>query len=70
MTSDYQSQQLNSIDMAKNLYYNECIFSEWVVILGIRSESKQRTRELILKQTALLLDNKGFLNQILISPNL
>ena len=43
------------------MYYNECIFSEWVVIIGIRSESKQKTRELILAKTALLLHNKGFL---------
>ncbi len=33
-----------------------------MVILGIRSESKQKTRELILYKTALLLHNKGFLN--------
>lgn len=33
-----------------------------MVIIGIRSESKQRTRELILDKTALLLHNKGFLN--------
>ena len=43
------------------MYYNEYIFSEWVVIIGIRSESKQKTRELILAKTALLLHNKGFL---------
>lgn len=33
-----------------------------MVILGIRSESKQKTREKILQKTALLLDKKGFLN--------
>lgn len=44
------------------MHYNEYIFSEWVVIIGIRSDSKQRTRELILEKTALLLDNRGFLN--------
>ncbi len=43
------------------MYYNEYIVSEWVVIIGIRSESKQKTRELILTKTALLLHNKGFL---------
>ncbi len=30
--------------------------------MGIRSDSKQNTHELILKKTALLLDKKGFLN--------
>ena len=30
--------------------------------MGIRSELKQKTRELILEKTALLLHNKGFLN--------
>lgn len=30
--------------------------------MGIRSESKQKTHDLILTKTALLLDNKGFLN--------
>ena len=44
------------------MYYNEYIVSEWVVIIGIRSESKQKTRELILSKTALLLHNNGFLN--------
>ena len=33
-----------------------------MVIIGIRSESKQKTRNLILVKTALLLHNKGFLN--------
>ncbi len=33
-----------------------------MVIIGIRSESKQKTRELILQKTAILLDKKGFLN--------
>lgn len=33
-----------------------------MVIIGIRSESKQKTRELILNKTASLLDKKGFLN--------
>ena len=32
-----------------------------MVIIGIRSESKQKTRQLILDKTALLLHNKGFL---------
>lgn len=32
-----------------------------MVIIGIRSDSKQKTRELILNKTALLLHNKGFL---------
>ena len=44
------------------MYYNEYIFSEWVVIIGIRSDAKKKTRELILSKTALLLHNKGFLN--------
>ena len=44
------------------MYYNKCIVSEWVVIIGIRSESKKKTRELILSKTALLLHNNGFLN--------
>lgn len=30
--------------------------------MGIRSESKKKTRELILNKTALLLNKKGFLN--------
>ena len=33
-----------------------------MVIIGIRSESKLKTRELILRKTASLLDKKGFLN--------
>ena len=33
-----------------------------MVIIGIRSESKQKTRNLILQKTAILLDKKGFLN--------
>ena len=30
--------------------------------MGVRSESKQKTRKLILEKTALLIHNKGFLN--------
>ncbi len=32
-----------------------------MVIIGIRSESKEKTRKLLLEKTALLLYNKGFL---------
>lgn len=32
-----------------------------MVIIGIRSESKEKTRKLLLEKTALLLHNKGFL---------
>jgi len=32
-----------------------------VVIIGVRSETKRKTRELLLEKTALLLNNKGFL---------
>ena len=32
-----------------------------MVIIGIRSESKEKTRKLLLKKTALLLHDKGFL---------
>ncbi len=52
---------MNSIDTVKNMYYNEYIFSEWVVIMGIRSDSKEKTRKLIIEKTALLLHNRGFL---------
>jgi AcrR family transcriptional regulator len=31
-------------------------------LMGIRSESKQKTHDLILRKTALLLDKRGFLN--------
>jgi len=41
--------------------YNECIVSEWVVIILSRKETKQKTRELLLDKTALLLDKKGYL---------
>ena len=44
------------------MYYTKFIVSEWVVIIGIRSESKRKTRELLLSQTALLLNNQGFMN--------
>ena len=44
------------------MYYTKCIVSEWVVIIGIRSDSKQKTRNLLLEKTALLLHNKGYLN--------
>lgn len=44
------------------MYYTNYIVSEWVVIIGIRSESKKITRELLLEKTALLLNNQGFLN--------
>ncbi len=43
-------------------YYNEHIVSEWVVIIGTRSDLKKLTRELLLEKTALLLNNQGFLN--------
>jgi len=54
-------QYLQLVDKQSNSYYNEYIFSEWVVIIGVRSEGKLNTRKLILKQTALLLHEKGFL---------
>ncbi len=32
-----------------------------MVIIGVRSEAKEKTRQLLLDKTALLLDNKGYL---------
>lgn len=43
-----------------NINYNELTVSELVVIMNNREETKQQTRENILYQTMLLLQEKGF----------
>lgn len=57
----YRFHYFNFIDKVVYVYYNKCIVSEWVVIIGVRSESKKNTRKLLLEKTALLLNNKGYL---------
>ncbi|AIO18456.1 putative HTH-type transcriptional regulator TtgW [Candidatus Izimaplasma bacterium HR1] len=46
--------------MWKNIEYNEYIFSEWVVSIGIRIVEKAKTRQKIIEATEYLIKRKGF----------
>lgn len=46
--------------MWKNFIYNECKFSEWVVIINNRVVEKAKTRQRIIDATEYLIRKRGF----------